>query len=95
MFILLVAYEIAKGIFVEKARNLSNVNLSFLQEADVLYTKELFDGKGSEYVLSDAGVEVRPANMKSLRELMELRQGERHKDSAEDTSRKTTSKVRE
>jgi cation diffusion facilitator family transporter len=50
------------------------------QEADVIYTKELFEGKGPEYVLSDAGVEVRPTNMKSLGELVELTREERHKD---------------
>jgi hypothetical protein len=31
-------------------------------------------------VLSDAGVEVRPTNMKSLGELVELTREERHKD---------------
>jgi hypothetical protein len=37
------------------------------QETDVIYTKELFEGKGPEYV-------------KSLRELVELSREERHKD---------------
>jgi hypothetical protein len=46
-------------------------------------------------VLSDAGIEVRPTNLKTLRELMELAQEERHKDFEGDDSGKTMQKVRE
>jgi cation diffusion facilitator family transporter len=53
-------------------------------------------GKGiklAEYVLSDAGVEVRPADMKILKDLTAMSQEERRKDHEEDNSRQTTSVV--
>jgi cation diffusion facilitator family transporter len=93
----LLSQEIIENPFssLEKGKGIKLAELIVEQEADVIYTKELFDGKGPEYVLSDAGVEVRPTVVKTLRELMELRQEERHKDFEKDDSRKTTPKVRE
>lgn len=46
------------------------------QGVDILYTKELFEGKGREYVLSDAGVEVRPAGSENPEELINEKGGE-------------------
>ncbi|MEJ2685531.1 MAG: NifB/NifX family molybdenum-iron cluster-binding protein, partial [Candidatus Sulfobium sp.] len=80
---------------LEKGKGIKLAELIVEQGVDILYTKELFEGKGPEYVLSDAGVEVRPADMKTLRELMTLRQTEKHKGYEEDNGRKTTSVVRE
>jgi cation diffusion facilitator family transporter len=80
---------------LEKGKGIKLAELIVEQGVDILYTKELFEGKGPEYVLSDAGVEVRPADMKTLRELMALRQKEKHKGYEEDNGRKTTSVVRE
>jgi cation diffusion facilitator family transporter len=80
---------------LEKGKGIKLAELIVEQGVDIVYTKELFEGKGPEYVLSDAGIEVRPTNTKTLRELMELRQEERRKDYEEDNSRKTTQKVRE
>jgi cation diffusion facilitator family transporter len=78
----LLLQEIIENPFssLEKGKGIKLAELIVEQGVDVLYTRELFAGKGPEYVLSDAGIEVRPTNMKSLRELVELRQEERHKD---------------
>jgi cation diffusion facilitator family transporter len=93
----LLLQEIIENPFssLEKGKGIKLAELIVERGVDILYTRELFDGKGPEYVLSDAGIEVRLTNMKSLRELVELRQEERHKDYEEDNSRKTAPKVRE
>jgi cation diffusion facilitator family transporter len=70
---------------LEKGKGIKLAELLVEQGVDVLYTKELFDGKGPQYVLSDAGVEVRHADMKTMRELIELMQEERHKDHEKDS----------
>jgi cation diffusion facilitator family transporter len=79
---------------LEKGKGIKLAELIVEQGVDIVYTKELFDGKGPEYVLSDAGAEVRLTDMKTLRELVALRQEERHRDHEEDNSRKTTSVIR-
>jgi hypothetical protein len=38
----------------------------------VLHTTELFEGKGPEYILSDAGVEIRKTNNQNLKNLMDM-----------------------
>jgi cation diffusion facilitator family transporter len=93
----LLSQEIIENPFsgLEKGKGIKLAELIVERGVDILYTRELFDGKGPEYVLSDAAVEVRPTDMKTLRELMELRQEERHEDFDEDNSRKTTSAIRE
>jgi len=79
---------------LEKGKGIKLAELIVEQGVDIVYTKELFDGKGPEYVLSDAGVEVRHTDMKNLGELVALRQEERHRDHEEDNSKKTTPVVR-
>jgi predicted Fe-Mo cluster-binding NifX family protein len=78
---------------LEKGKGIKLAELIVEQGVDILYTKELFEGKGPEYVLSDAGVEVRPADMKILKDLTAMSQEERRKDHEEDNSRQTTSVV--
>jgi cation diffusion facilitator family transporter len=93
-----LSQEIIENPFqgLEKGKGIKLAELIVERGVDILYTKELFEGKGPEYVLSGAGVEVRRTDMKTLRELMELRQEDRHKDYEEDnTGRKTTSPIRE
>jgi cation diffusion facilitator family transporter len=72
----LLSQEIIENPFLnlEKGKGIKLAELIVQQAADVVYTKELFDGKGPEYVLSDAEIEVRPTDLKTLRELMELRE---------------------
>jgi cation diffusion facilitator family transporter len=69
----LLSQEIIENPFpgLEKGKGIRLAELLVEQGVDILYTKERFEGKGPEYVLSDAGVEVRSTDMKTLRELME------------------------
>jgi cation diffusion facilitator family transporter len=80
---------------LEKGKGIKLAELMVEQQVDVLYTKELFGGKGPEYVLSDAGIEVRHTDLKTLRELMALKEEQRGRDYEEYSSRNTTSTVRE
>jgi cation diffusion facilitator family transporter len=57
--------ELEKGKGIRLAEFLVTMNV------DVLYTKELFEGKGPEYVFSDAGVEIRKTSAQNLKNLME------------------------
>ncbi len=65
--------EILENPYVnlEKGKGLRLAEFLITMNVDVLYTKELFKGKGPEYVFSDAGVEVRKTGVNNLRELME------------------------
>jgi cation diffusion facilitator family transporter len=69
----LLSQEIIENPFpgLEKGKGIRLAELLVEQGVDILYTKERFEGKGPEYVLSDAGVEVRSTDMRTLRELME------------------------
>jgi predicted Fe-Mo cluster-binding NifX family protein len=94
----LLSQEIIENPFssLAKGKGIKLAELIVEQEADVLYTKELFEGKGPEYVLSDADVAVRPTDMKTLRELMELREEKKDRDYEENNSGgDTISAVRE
>ncbi len=56
---------------LEKSRGIRLAEFLVTMKVDVLYTRETFEGKGPEYVFTDAGVEVRKTNVKNLGELME------------------------
>lgn len=93
----LLSQEVIENPFsgLEKGKGIKLAELIVGQEADVLYTRELFSGKGPEYVLSDASVEVRHVDIGTLRELMELSAEERRKGSGEESgSRSAISAVR-
>lgn len=64
--------EILENPYVnlEKGKGIRLAEFLITMNVDVLCTKELFEGKGPEYVFSDAGVEVRKTDVKNLRELM-------------------------
>ncbi|MBZ0155553.1 MAG: cation diffusion facilitator family transporter [Alphaproteobacteria bacterium] len=57
---------------LEKGKGIKLAELITEQGVDILYTKELLEGKGPEYVLSGAEVEVRKTDLKTLHELIEL-----------------------
>ncbi|MFZ5997000.1 MAG: cation diffusion facilitator family transporter [Nitrospirota bacterium] len=65
--------EILENPFTEeeRARGIRLAALLAAKGLDVLYTKESFNGKGSAYVLSDAGVEVRETESERLITLIE------------------------
>jgi hypothetical protein len=65
------------------------------QEADVIYTKELFEGKGPEYVLSAAGVEVRPNEHEKPEGIGGTNPGGETQGLWENYSRKKMQKMRE
>jgi cation diffusion facilitator family transporter len=69
-----VAYrEILENPFahLDKGKGIKLAKLLVIRKVDVLYTKELFEGKGPEYVFSDAGVEIRKTDAQKLKNLME------------------------
>ncbi len=63
---------------LEKGKGIKLAEFLVTMKVDVLYTKELFEGKGPEYVFSDAGVEIRKTNAQNLKNLMEHDPGEMH-----------------
>jgi predicted Fe-Mo cluster-binding NifX family protein len=67
------APEILENRFADLERGKGIRLAEFLVEKgiDTLYTKEDFKGKGPEFVLSDAGVDLRKTDLKTLKELME------------------------
>ncbi|MEJ2695941.1 MAG: NifB/NifX family molybdenum-iron cluster-binding protein [Candidatus Sulfobium sp.] len=71
----LLSQDIIENPFsdLEKGKGIKLAELIVEQGVDIVFTKELFGGKGPEYVLSDAGVEVRSTNATTLGEVMELR----------------------
>ena len=56
---------------LEKGSGIRLAELLVEKGADVLYAKEDFKGKGPEYVLSGAEVEVRKTELKNLQEMLE------------------------
>jgi cation diffusion facilitator family transporter len=94
----LLSQEIIENPFssLDKGKGIKLAEMIAHEGVDIVYTKELFEGKGPEYVLSDAGIEVRPTNLKTVRELMELQEEQRGRDYEEDnSSRNTIAAVRE
>jgi cation diffusion facilitator family transporter len=93
----LVHQEITENPFVdvEKGKGIRLAEFLAEKEVDVLYTKESFEGKGPQYVLSDAAVEVRITDLKSMKELIELSYESRYKDSEGHNDRSTTSTFKE
>jgi cation diffusion facilitator family transporter len=67
-----VSHESLENPFVqlEKGKGIKLAELLVAMKVDVLYTKELFEGKGPEYVFSDAGIEIRKTNAKNLKNLV-------------------------
>jgi predicted Fe-Mo cluster-binding NifX family protein len=63
---------------LEKGKGIKLAEFLVTMKVDVLYTKELFEGKGPEYVFSDAGVEIKKTNAQNLKNLMEHDPGEMH-----------------
>jgi cation diffusion facilitator family transporter len=57
----------------EKGKGLRLAEFLVGKGVDVLYTRESFEGKGPQYVLSDAGIEVRKTDMKTLKDLIGLK----------------------
>jgi predicted Fe-Mo cluster-binding NifX family protein len=55
---------------VEKGKGIRLAELLVEKGIDTLYLKEDFEGKGPEYVFSDAEVDVRKTNLQNLKELI-------------------------
>lgn len=92
-----LAQEIIENPFsgLEKGKGIKLAELIVEQGVDILYTRELFEGKGPEYVLADAAVEVRPTDMRVLKDLTTMSREESHSTCEEGNSRKRTSAARE
>jgi cation diffusion facilitator family transporter len=60
---------------LEKGKGIKLAELLIDKEIDFLYTKEAFEGKGPQYVLSDAAIEVMKTDMKNLNDLIEFSKG--------------------
>ena len=60
---------------LEKRKGISLAAILTEKGVDILYTKKSFEGKGPEYVLADAGIEVRRADKESLTKLMKEQDG--------------------
>jgi cation diffusion facilitator family transporter len=61
---------------VEKGKGIRLAEFLVTMKVDVLYTREPFEGKGPEYVFSDAGIEIRKTSARNLNNLMEHEPGE-------------------
>lgn len=55
---------------MEKGKGIKLAEMLVEKGADIIYTKEDFTGKGPEYVLSDAEVEVRKTDLKAIDDLI-------------------------
>ena len=66
--------EIIENPFMnlEKGKGIKLAELLIDKEIDILYTKEAFEGKGPQYVLSDAEIEVIKTDLKNHNDLIEL-----------------------
>lgn len=73
-----VHQEFLENPFVqlEKGKGIKLAEFLVTMKVDVLYTKELFEGKGPEYVFADAGIEIRKTGARNLNNLMEHEPGE-------------------
>ncbi|MEW6739907.1 MAG: cation diffusion facilitator family transporter [Nitrospirota bacterium] len=71
----LLSQEMLKNPFLqmEKGKGIRLAELLVEKGIDILYLKEDFEGKGPEYVLSDAEVDVRKTSLQNLKELIELK----------------------
>jgi cation diffusion facilitator family transporter len=58
-------------VLLEKGKGIKLAEFLVNKGIDIVYTKESFEGKGPEYVFSDAGVDVRKISRNNLKELME------------------------
>jgi cation diffusion facilitator family transporter len=67
-----VSREILENPFIEieKGKGIRLAEFLVTIKIDVLYTREIFEGKGPEYVFADAGVEVRKTDAHDLKDLM-------------------------
>ena len=68
----IMSREVIDNPFVdmEKGKGIKLAELLIDKEIDILYTKEVFEGKGPQYVLSDAEVEVKKISLKNLKDLI-------------------------
>ena len=68
-----VYQEFLKNPFVqlEKGKGIKLAEHLATMKIDVLYTKEIFEGKGPEYVFADAGIEIRKTDIHDLKDLMD------------------------
>jgi cation diffusion facilitator family transporter len=66
--------EILENLFlaIEKGKGIRLAEFLVEKGIDVLYTKEDFEGKGPGYVFSDADVEVRRIDLKTLNDMIDL-----------------------
>ena len=71
---LVLSQEIVENPFVKMEKGKGMKLAEFLVEKgiDILYTRERFDGKGPEYVFSDAEVEVKKTDVKKLSNLINM-----------------------
>jgi predicted Fe-Mo cluster-binding NifX family protein len=60
-------------VSIEKGKGIKLAEFLVKKRVDIVYTKESFEGKGPEYVFSDAEVDVRKTEVKNLKDLMESR----------------------
>jgi len=69
----IISREVLENPFLEMEKGKGIKLAEFLAEKgiDILYTKEGFEGKGPEYVFSDAEVEVRKTDLKKMNDLID------------------------
>jgi cation diffusion facilitator family transporter len=59
-------------LHLEKGKGIKLAELLIEKEIDILYMKEDFEGKGPQYVFSDAEVKVIKTDLKNVKDLMKL-----------------------
>ncbi len=71
----IISREVLENPFpeMEKGKGIRLAEFLVEKRIDILYSKELFRGKGPEYVFSDAEVEVIKTDKKNLKDLIESR----------------------
>jgi predicted Fe-Mo cluster-binding NifX family protein len=71
----ILSKEIIENPFpgLEKGKGIRLAKFLVENGIDILYTKEIFEGKGPEYVFSDADVEVRKTDLQTLQDLTGIR----------------------
>jgi len=67
------SHEIIENPFMnlDKGKGIKLAELLIEREIDILYTKEAFEGKGPQYVLSGAEIELRNTELLTLNDLIE------------------------
>ncbi len=70
----IISQEVLENPFseMEKGKGIKLAEFLAEKEIDILYIKEAFEGKGPEYVFSDAEVKVIKTDLKKLKNLIEL-----------------------